>query len=57
MKAARIQWRDRAGFSPASLLARHGHPKAPRFYPGIREAVKQKKEECVLGRSALIRPS
>jgi acyl-coenzyme A thioesterase PaaI-like protein len=46
LKAARTQWRDRAGFSPASLLARHGHPKAPRFYPGIRELVKKKKESA-----------
>jgi hypothetical protein len=27
-----IQWRDRAGFSPASLLCPDGHPKQPTDY-------------------------
>ena len=27
--ASHIQWRDRAGFSPASLLCPRGHPKRP----------------------------
>src|ERR1700737_1012192 len=32
LRTVRIQWRDRAGLSPASLLnARHGHPKASRL--------------------------
>jgi hypothetical protein len=65
--ASHIQWRDRAGFSPASLLCPDGHPKRPKtltilciacgYALSIRDDLSHHEESPKSGHPCAMRPS